>query len=277
MMAGAELGAADSGPDRIAIVTGGASGIGLAIVTRLAADGCHVIVADQNGEGAKAVATKLQEAGHSALAVAVDVADQASVERMVAEAISRFGHLDIMVSNAGIGELYHFLDQPLDRWQRTLAVNLTGVFLCGQTAAREMVKAGRGRILNVASVAGLRAGSGRSAYGTSKAAVIQLTRQMALELGPMGVAVNAIAPGPVDTPMVLASHTPQTRQGFTSMVPLKRYGLPEEIASVAAFLTGEQASYVNGQTIYVDGGFTAVGVIAEDVAPYSGLRKEVAS
>jgi NAD(P)-dependent dehydrogenase (short-subunit alcohol dehydrogenase family) len=251
----------------VAIVTGAASGLGLAIATRLAADDVTVVVADQNAEGAQSAVRTITRSGGLAHAWSLDVSAPESVQRMVDDTIQRHGQLDIMVSNAGIGELYHFLDQPFDRWERTLAVNLTGVFLCGQAAARAMAPRRQGCILNVASVAGLRAGSGRTAYGTSKAGVIHLTRQMALDLGPLGINVNAIAPGPVDTPMVMEHHTPETRLGFTSMIPMHRYGRPEEIASVAAFLTGDQARYVNGQTIYVDGGFTAVGVIADDVAP----------
>lgn len=252
--------------ESVAIITGAASGLGYAIARRLARDGAHVVIADLNHAAARKAADEIIAEGGRANACATDVASPSSVQQLVDDTLERHGRLDVMVSNAGIGELYHFLDQPFDRWQKTLDVNLTGVFLCGQAAARVMVKHRRGRIVNVASVAGLRAGSGRLAYGTSKAGVIQLTRQMALDLGEWGVTVNAIAPGPVDTPMVMQSHTAETRRSFTSLIPLNRYGQPEEIASVAAFLAGPESSYVNGQTIYVDGGFTAVGIVANDIA-----------
>lgn len=251
----------------VAIVTGAASGLGLAIAKRFAQDGKYVVLADVNEAAANAVLEQIRAAGGQANVCVTDVASAPSVQALVDDTVQRHGQLDVMVSNAGIGELFHLLDQPVDRWQKTIDINLTGVFLCGQAAARAMVKRRSGRIVNVASVAGVRAGSGRLAYGTSKAAVIQLTRQMALDLGEWGVTVNAVAPGPVDTPMVLREHTAQTRESFTSLIPLNRYGLPEEIASVVAFLAGPESSYVNGQTICVDGGFTAVGVVAKDLTP----------
>jgi 3-oxoacyl-[acyl-carrier protein] reductase len=255
---------------RVAIVTGAAAGLGLAIAERLASDGAAVVLADVDLAGAEAAREKLAACGGRALAQRTDVSDAAQVAALVARTLEKLGRLDIMISNAGIGGTHAFLDEPLEHWNRVLAVNLTGVFLCGQAAARAMAKQGGGRIVNVASISGVRAGSGRTAYGTAKAGVIQLTRQMALELGPLGINVNAVAPGPVETALTLRDHTAETRAAYNALVPLERYGTPQEIAAAVAFLASEEASYINGQTLFVDGGFTAAGMIARDVAPRSG-------
>jgi 3-oxoacyl-[acyl-carrier protein] reductase len=255
---------------KVAIVTGAAGGLGLAIAGRLASDGAAVVLADLDLAGAETACENLAARGGRVLAQRTDVSDAKDVTALVARTREKFGRLDIMISNAGIGGTHPFLDQPLEHWNRVLAVNLTGVFLCGQAAARTMVAQGAGRIVNVASISGVRAGSGRTAYGTAKAGVIQLTRQMALELGPLGINVNAVAPGPVETALTLRDHTAETRAAYNALVPLERYGTPQEIAAAVAFLASGEASYVNGQTLFVDGGFTAAGMIARDIVPKSG-------
>jgi NAD(P)-dependent dehydrogenase (short-subunit alcohol dehydrogenase family) len=251
---------------RRAIVTGAGSGIGLAIAERLAAEGAAVAIADIDEAAAASAARRIAAAGSEAVALRVDVSRAAEVAAMVARAEEALGGLDILVSNAGIGGMHPFLDEPLEHWQRVMDVDLTGVFLCGQAAARAMVRQRRGRIVNIASVSGIRAGSGRTAYGTAKAGVIHLTKQMAIELGPLGVTVNAIAPGPVETPLAAADHTPETRAAYLAMIPQQRYGAATEIAAAVAFLCSDDAGYVNGHVLCVDGGLAAAGMIARDIA-----------
>jgi len=165
-----------------------------------------------------------------------------------------------VVNNAGIAKTFPFVDFPLDSWQAHLAINLTGVLLCAQQGARRMMRERWGRIINVASVAGMRAvGVGRTGYGTSKAAVIGLTRQMAVELAEHGITANAVAPGPVDTPMTRVLHSPEFRQSYTDAIPMNRYGTPEEIAAAVAYLASDGAAYVTGIVIPIDGGFLASG------------------
>jgi len=254
---------------KVAIVTGAAAGLGFAIAERLASDGAAVVLADVDLAAAEVARETLAARGSRALTQRTDVSDAKDVTALVARTLEKLGRLDVLVSNAGIGGTHAFLDEPLEHWNRVLAVNLTGVFLCGQAAARAMLKQGSGRIVNVASISGVRAGSGRTAYGTAKAGVIQLTRQMALELGPRGINVNAVAPGPVETALTLRDHTAETRAAYNALIPLERYGTPQEIAAAVAFLASAEASYVNGQTLFVDGGFTAAGMIARDVTARS--------
>jgi 3-oxoacyl-[acyl-carrier protein] reductase len=154
-----------------------------------------------------------------------------------------------------------FLTTTLDEWEKQLRVNLTGTFLCAQTAARVMVRQGRGQIVNVASISGQRGGQGRAAYGSAKAGVILLTRVMAVELAPLGVRVNAIAPGPVDTEQSRGTHTEATRRAYRERIPTGRYGAREEIASAALFLVSDESSFVAGHVLNVDGGFGAAGLM----------------
>jgi NAD(P)-dependent dehydrogenase (short-subunit alcohol dehydrogenase family) len=172
----------------------------------------------------------------------------------------RHGRCDVLVNSAGIAKVYPFLDFPLDNFAATMAVNVTGAFLCCQQAARLMARRKWGRIVNIASVAGMRAvGSGRTAYGTSKGAAIALTRQMAVELAEHGITANAVAPGPVDTPMTRVLHTDQFRREYENAIPMNRYGTTGEIAAAVMYLVSEDAGYVTGITLPVDGGFLASG------------------
>ena len=245
---------------RVALVTGGAMGIGAEVCERLAAAGHQVLVADLNTEAAEATALRLREAGGQAVALAMDVGRPESVAQAFDHVERTYGRCDILVNCAGIAKVFPFLDFPLDNFIATMNVNVTGTLLCAQAAARLMVRRRWGRIVNIASVAGLRAvGSGRTAYGTSKGAVIALTRQMAVELAEHGITANAVAPGPVDTPMTQALHTEAFRQEYAKAIPMNRYGSTAEIASAVLYLVSEDASYISGVALPVDGGFLASG------------------
>jgi len=245
---------------RVAFVTGGAMGIGADVSHRLAAAGMTVIVADRDTGAAEKTAAELRAQGLRAEAQAIDVGDAESVARAFAELEQRHGRCDVLVNSAGVARVFPFLEFPLDNFVTTMNVNVTGTLLCSQHAARLMVRHKWGRIVNVASVAGMRAvGTGRTAYGTSKGAVIALTRQMAVELAEHGVTANAVAPGPVDTPMTRELHTDRFREEYCKAIPMNRYGTTGEIAAAVMYLVSEDAAYTSGVTLPVDGGFLASG------------------
>lgn len=245
---------------KVAVVTGGAVGIGGATCERLAQDGIQVIVADIDHDKAATTAERIRQAGGAAAALRIDVASPEAIRAAFDQVEREHGRCDILVNSAGIAKTYPFLEFPLDNWVATMNVNLTGTLLCSQHAARLMARQGWGRIVNIASVAGLRAvGKGRTAYGTSKAAVIGLTRQMAAELAELNITANAICPGPVDTPMTQVLHSAEFRRQYASAIPAGRYGTANEIAATAAFLVSDAAAYINGVALPVDGGFLASG------------------
>ena len=250
------------GNTKVALVTGAAMGIGAAIAEQLARDGMTVLVSDINLQEAEKTAHGFRDAGLSAAALQMDVGAAASIEAAFRSVAATYGRCDVLVNNAGIAKTFPFIDFPLDNWLATLNINVTGTLLCSQHAARLMVRRHWGRIVNIASVAGMRAvGKGRTAYGTSKAAVIGLTRQIASELAEQGVTANAVAPGPVGTPLTDVLHSPEFRAAYTSAIPMKRYGRPEEMASIVSFLASESSAYITGAVIPVDGGFMAAGAL----------------
>ena len=247
---------------KIALVTGAAMGIGAAIAEQLAEDGFLLLIADLNEGEAARTAERLRARDLQAEALALDVASPDSIAAAFASVKARHGRCDVVVNNAGIAKTYPFLDFPLENFTATMAVNVTGTLLCAQHAARLMVPRGWGRIVNIASVAGMRSvGSGRTAYGTSKAAVIGLTRQIAAELAEHVITANAVAPGPVSTPMTDVLHSADFRQTYTAAVPMKRYGVPADIAGIVSFLASDRAAYITGAAIPVDGGFMATGAL----------------
>ncbi len=244
---------------RVALVTGGARGIGLAIARGFLARGHAVALLDIDTATLATTEAALGDPGR-VLAIGGDVSAPADVARAVAAVRARFGRLDALVNNAGIAVFKPTLDTTYEEFGRVMAVNLHGAFLCTQAAAPLMLQGGGGGVVNIASISGLRASTLRVAYGTSKAALIQLTRQHAVELGTRGIRVNCVAPGPVDTDMAKLVHTVAIRSDYHDVIPLNRYGTVDEIAAAVCWLCSAEASYINGQVLAADGGFEAAGV-----------------
>ena len=239
-----------------ALVTGAARGIGRAIATALSECGCRVAVADINGAGARRVA---QEIG--GIAIEMDVASERDCDAAVASVVEEFGYLDFMVNNAGItwapgAEWVSFHELPTSAWRAMLGTNLDGVFYCSRAAAREMVPRRSGRIVNIASIVARTGGTtGRNTpYTTSKTAVVGFTRALGMELGPYSVRVNAVAPGIINTEMMKLWATPEDYQTYKERTPLRRLGLPDDIARAVVFLCSDLADFVNGAIIDVNGG-----------------------
>ena len=243
----------------VALITGAARGIGLAVANRFLADGWRVALLDiEAGLLEKSVAALARP--DATLAVTCDVSNADAVAAVFAQIEHRFGRLDALVNNAGVAVFAPLMETSETDWNRVLAVNLTGPFLCTKAAVPLMRHHGSGAIVNITSISGLRASTLRSAYGTSKAGLAHLTKQLAVELAELGIRVNGVAPGPVDTAMAKAVHSAEIRADYHDAIPLNRYGLEEELAEAVFFLCSDRASYITGQVLAVDGGFDAAGI-----------------
>jgi len=238
-----------------AVVTGAARGIGLATTKRFLAEGWQVIMVDRDGDELTAACKKLK----NAIGIKADVSKPDDVNGVFQKIDNEYGRLNALVNNAGVADFGPAEETSFERWRTVMDTNLDGVFLVSQ-AATKLLKLSGGSIVNIASISGLRASTLRTAYGTSKAAVIQLTLQQAAELGEFGIRANTVCPGPVRTKLAMAVHTQDIIDAYHDAIPLNRYGNEDEIANAIYFLSSDQASYITGQTLAVDGGFEAVGV-----------------
>ena len=245
--------------DRVAIITGAGSGNGRGIALRFSEEGARIVAADVDSESAQETANLVEDAGGEAFAVRVDVSRREQVSAMVEAAAEQFGGIDILVNNAGVETLVPLLDLEESEWDRIVDTNLKGAFLCGQIAARAMVSAqASGAIVNIASINAKIALAGQAHYTSSKGGLIMLTKSMALDLAPHGIRVNAIGPGVIETRMTERSLSdPERRAMLLSKVPLGRVGQPRDVANAALFLASDEASYITGTTLYVDGGWLA--------------------
>ncbi len=244
---------------KVAVITGSTQGIGKAIAVTFAKEGASVII---NGcldiSKCQAVALEIEAMGGKALAVKADVANKKEVDDLFSTAVKEFGKVDIHINNAGIVSTHPFLELSEEKWDKLMDVDLKGTYLCAQAAAREMVKKKYGRIINLSSVAGFIGFPGAAHYCAAKAGVSQFTKVLAIELAPVGINVNAIAPGLIETAMTRdIISNPDALKAMLQRIPLGRPGKPEEIANAALFLASPMADYVTGTTLFVDGGWTA--------------------
>ncbi|MEM7212744.1 MAG: SDR family oxidoreductase [Pseudomonadota bacterium] len=246
---------------KVALITGAARGIGLATARRFLEDGWQVALLDIDGMAQEAAAEALGRP-EEVLALTADVAIEAEVTGAIRQVSDRFGRLDALVNNAGTATFKPLLETTPAEWQRVLDVNLSGPFLMTRAAVQLMTSgdAPGGAVVNIASISGVRASTLRVAYGTSKAGLMHLTKQMAVEFAEIGIRVNSVAPGPVDTAMARKVHSNAIRADYHDAIPLGRYGLEEELADAIHFLCSDRASYITGQNLGVDGGFEATGI-----------------
>ena len=244
---------------QVALVTGAGRGIGRAIALRLARAGADIAIADLNHEWAQATAEEIRVLGRSVFCAHTDISDYDQVQTLVANTVQSLGKIDILVNNAGIAKAQPFLEVTKENWDAHLKVHLFGTFYCSQAVARDMCQRHYGRIIAIASIAGLMGPIDIAPYGAAKAGIIGLIRAMALELGDCGITANAIAPGPVDTELLRALWSKDMYEERARQVPIRRLGNVEEIAHAALFLASPEAGYISGAVLTVDGGAVAAG------------------
>ena len=239
---------------KVALVTGGSRGIGRAIALLLGQEGADVAVCARNVEAAGEVASEIEGLGRKCLVRACDVADTEQAGALIASTIEELGQLDILVNNAGVTRDNLLMRMKEEDWDEVLAINLKGAFNCARAAVRPMLKARGGRIVNITSVVGLQGNAGQANYAASKAGLIGLTKSLARELASRGITANAVAPGLVPETGMTGELAAEVQQQMLSAVPLGRAGTPEDVAHAVAFLASEQAAYITGQVLAVDGG-----------------------
>ncbi len=238
-----------------ALVTGAARGIGLATTKQFLAQGWHVAMIDRDDDALTQACAGLD----NVLPISADISDPDQVKHLITKIAHKYNQLDALVNNAGVADFGPIAQTSFERWRTVMATNLDGPFLMTQACTGLLAKA-KGAVVNITSISGLRASTLRVAYGTSKAALAHLTLQQAAELGELGIRVNAVAPGPVNTKLALAVHSPEIRAAYHDAIPMNRYGHEDEIANLITFLCSDKASYITGQQIAADGGFAAIGI-----------------
>jgi meso-butanediol dehydrogenase/(S,S)-butanediol dehydrogenase/diacetyl reductase len=258
----------------VAVVTGSARGIGLAIAKWFFKNGYRVALLDRDEITLK-TACEGFIASDRLLGIRCDVSNQEEVSQAIDTVLNNFGRIDSLVNNAGIAIFKSLDDTSLFEFRQVFATNLEGAFICSQSCIPQMKIQGSGSIVNIASISGLRASTLRIAYGTSKAALIHMTKQQAVELGSYGIRANAIAPGPVETEMAKLVHSVAIRSDYYDTIPLNRYGTVDEIAETAGFLCSPNAGYINGQVIAVDGGFDSMGVGLPTLRKNAGIKRSL--
>lgn len=246
--------------DKVAIVTGGASGIGFAIAAKFASEGTKVVIIDIVRDKAEEAAKKIRESGGEVIAFQGDVTSRERIKEIVSEVIKKYGKIDILVNNVGIYRGKSFWEEPLEFWELLFKVNVLGVVIPSQVVVPHMMERRNGVIINISSKAAIVGEPGHAAYTASKGAVLSLTRAMAVELAPYNIRVNAICPGPTETPLLFAVTDENERRRMASRCILGRLAKPEDIAGAALYLASDEASYVTGQALIVDGGMTITAV-----------------
>jgi NAD(P)-dependent dehydrogenase (short-subunit alcohol dehydrogenase family) len=246
---------------KVAVITGGASGLGRASAIRMLAEGARVVLADLNADLLHKTRAEIDPSGERVRVYPLDVVDPAAVDRVFGAIDADHSRIDILVTCAGVSHQASILDNPMEAWQRVIGINLTGTYLCVQAAARRMVPRRSGRIVTIASISGHHVWSGRVAYSSSKAGVVGLTKASAIDLAPHGITVNAVSPGPIATPQTDQLHGPIIREAVVNATPMARYGRADEVADVVAFLASDDARFVTGHELIIDGGLTSAAIL----------------